>query len=433
MVESVFGVVGFSFAGQGQNLGLAFVRLKDWSERTAPELSAQALAGRAFGAFSQIEGAMVFPIVPPSVIELGNVSGFDFYIQARGGQSHEQLLEARNQMLGMAAQSELIASARPSGLEDAAQFNLDIDWRRAGAMGVSATDVGSLLSTAWAGQYVNDFVDEGRIKRVYVQGEPDARAVPSDIEKWRVRNANGGLVPFSNFVDAEWSYGPQGVNRYNGVPSMQIQGSPVPGVSTGEAIAEIERLAGDLPPGFQISWTGLSLEEQQSGSQAPLLYGLSLAAIFLALAALYESWSIPFAVMLAMPIGVLGALGGAWLGGFENGVFFQVGLLTVIGLTGKNAILIVEFARDKRAAGESIFEAAVDAARQRFRPILMTSMAFSLGVLPLVLSSGAGSGGRTAIGSGVLAGTITATVLGVLFVPLFFAAIARLGRKKKDA
>ncbi len=430
MVESVFGVVGFSFAGQGQNMGLAFVRLKDWSKREEAALSVQALAGRAFGAFSQIKGAMVFPIVPPSVIELGNVSGFDFYVQARGGQSHEQLLQARNQMLGMAAESPLIASARPSGLEDAAQFNLDIDWRRAGAMGVSATDVGGLLGTAWAGTYVNDFVDEGRIKRVYVQGEADARSVPSDIEKWRVRNANGGLVPFSNFVTASWTQGAQGVDRYNGVPSMQIQGSPAPDVSTGEAIDEIYRLAEQLPPGFQISLTGLSLEEQESGSQAPLLYALSLAAIFLALAALYESWSIPFAVMLAMPIGVLGALGGAYFGGFENGVFFQVGLLTVIGLTGKNAILIVEFARDKREAGETIFEAAVDAARQRFRPIIMTSMAFSLGVLPLVLSSGAGSGGRTAIGSGVLSGTITGTILGVLFVPLFFALIARLTQRK---
>ncbi len=430
IVESVFGVVGFSFSGQGQNQAIAFVRLKDWSEREAANQSVQALAARAYGAFSQIQGAMVFPIVPPSVIELGNVSGFDFYVQARGGQTHEQLLQARNQMLGMAAQSPLIASARPNGLEDAAQFNLDIDWRRAGAMGVSATDVGGLLSTAWAGTYVNDFVDEGRIKRVYVQGEAEARSTPSDIEKWRVRNANGGLVPFSNFVTAGWTDGPQGVTRYNGVPSMQVQGSPAPGVSTGDAIDEIFRLAEQLPPGFQISLTGLSLEEQQSGAQAPLLYALSLAAIFLALAALYESWSIPFAVMLAMPIGVLGALVGAWLGGFENGVFFQVGLLVVIGLTGKNAILIVEFARDKREAGETIFEAAVDAARQRFRPIIMTSMAFSLGVTPLVLSTGAGSGGRTAIGAGVLSGTISATVLGVLFVPLFFAVIARLRRKK---
>ncbi|MGR3509176.1 MAG: efflux RND transporter permease subunit [Sulfitobacter sp.] len=428
VVESVFGVAGFSFAGQGQNLGLVFVRLKDWSERTSASQSVQALAGRAFGAFSQIQDAQVFPIVPPSVSQLGNVSGFDFFLQGRSGQSHDQLLEARNQLLGLAAQSPLIASARPSGLEDAAQFNLDIDWRRAGAMGVTATDVGNLLTIAWAGQYVNDFVDEGRIKRVYVQGEASARSTPSDLEKWRVRNASGGLVPFSNFAEGNWAYGPQGVNRYDGISAMQIQGSPAPGVSTGEAIAELERLFTQLPPGYRIAWTGLSLEEKVSGNQAPLLYALSLAAIFLALAALYESWAIPFAVMLAMPIGILGTLTGAYLGGFENGVFFQVGLLTVVGLTGKNAILIVEFARDRRQEGETIFEAAVDAARQRFRPIIMTSMAFSLGVLPLVLSTGAGSGGRTAIGSGVLAGTIAATVLGVLFVPYFFATVARFTR-----
>jgi HAE1 family hydrophobic/amphiphilic exporter-1/multidrug efflux pump len=432
VVESVFGVVGFSFAGQGQNMGLAFVRLKDWKERTSPGQSVQDLAGRAFGAFSQIRDAMVFPIVPPSVIELGNVSGFDFFLQARAGQTHEQLLQARNQLLGLLAQDPRIASARPSGLEDAAQFNLDIDWRKAGAMGVSATDVGNLLSVGWAGRYVNDFIDEGRIKRVYVQGEADARATPSDLDKWRVRNESGGLVPFSNFATGNWTYGAQGVNRYNGVPAMQIQGSPAPGVSTGEAIAAIEALAGQLPQGYQIAWTGLSLEEQQSGSQAPLLYGLSLAAVFLALAALYESWSIPFAVMLAMPIGVLGALSGAYLGSFENGVFFQVGLLTVIGLTGKNAILIVEFAREQREAGKPLFEAVTEASKQRFRPILMTSMAFSLGVLPLVLSSGAGSGGRQAIGSGVLGGTLSATILGVLLVPFFFVLVARLAGQAKD-
>ncbi len=432
VVDSVFGVVGFSFAGQGQNMGLAFVRLKDWEERPSPSQSVQALAGRAFGAFSQLRDAMVFPIVPPSVIELGNVSGFDFYLQARAGQTHDQLLQARNQMLGLLGQSELIASARPSGLEDAAQFNLDIDWRKAGAMGVSATDVGNLLSVAWAGRYVNDFIDQGRIKRVYVQGEADSRATPSDLDKWRVRNASGGLVPFSNFAQGSWTYGPQGVNRYNGVPAMQIQGSPVPGVSTGDAIAEIEALVDQLPPGYQVAWTGLSLEEQQSGNQAPLLYALSLAAVFLALAALYESWSIPFAVMLAMPIGVLGALAGAWLGSFENGVFFQVGLLAVIGLTGKNAILIVEFAREQRDSGKPLLEAVTEAAKQRFRPILMTSMAFSLGVLPLVLSSGAGSGGRQAIGSGVLGGTISATVLGVLLVPFFFVLVARLAGQARD-
>jgi multidrug efflux pump len=429
-VKSMFGVVGFGFAGQGQNMGLAFVQLKDWSERTAPGQSAQAVAGRAFGAFSQIRDARVFPIVPPSVIELGNVSGFDFYLQARGGQSHAELLQARNQLLGMAAQSPLIASARPSGLEDAAQFNLNIDWRKAGAMGLSASEVGNLLTVAWAGRYVNDFIDGGRIKKVYVQGEADARAVPSDLQKWRVRNASGGLVPFSNFSEGSWSYGPQGLYRYNGVPSMRIQGSPAPGVSSGEAMAEIERLAAQLP-GYNVAWTGLSLEERESGNMAPLLYALSLAAVFLSLAALYESWVVPFAVMLAMPIGVLGALAGAWLGGFENGVFFQVGLLTVIGLTGKNAIMIVEFARNRLEAGTPLLEAVRSAASQRFRPIVMTSMAFSLGVLPLVLSTGAGSGGRNAIGAGVLGGTISATALGILFVPLFFVVVVRLFRRAK--
>ena len=429
-VESVFGVVGFSFAGQGQNMGLAFVRLKDWEERPDPSQSVQAVAGRAFPAFMGIQDAQVFPIVPPSVIELGNVSGFDFYLQAQAGQTHEQLLNARNQLLGMASQSELIGSARPSGLEDAAQFNLDIDWRAAGAVGVSPTDVGNLLSVAWAGQYVNDFNDNGRIKRVYVQGEAESRATPTDLRKWRVRNANGDLVPFANFTSESWQFGPQGLNRYNGIPAMQIQGSPAPGVTTGEAMAEMERLVAQIPGGFSLSWTGLSLEERESGGQAPLLYALSLAAIFLCLAALYESWVIPIAVMLAMPIGVLGTLVAAHLGGFENGVFFQVGLLTVIGLTGKNAILIVEFARDRFEAGESLLHATIEAARQRFRPIIMTSMAFTLGVLPLVLSTGAGSGGRTAVGSAVFGGTVSATLLGVVFVPLFFVMIQRLFNRK---
>jgi multidrug efflux pump len=435
-VRSVYSVVGFSFAGQGQNLGLVFIGLKDWDERTGPSQSVQAIAGRAFGGLSQIRDAQVFPIVPPSVIELGNVSGFDFYLQARGGQSHEQLLAARNQLLGASAQSPLIATARPNGLEDAAQFNLDLDWRRAGAVGITATDVSNLLTIAWAGQYVNDFLDKGRIKRVYVQGEAEARSDPTGFDLWQVRNATGSLVPLANFAKGEWSFGPQGITRYNGVPSMQIQGTPAPGVSTGAALAEIQRLADDLPPSFAVAWTGLSYEEQSSGNQAPFFFALSLAAVFLSLAALYESWSIPFAVMLAMPIGVLGALVGAWLGGFENGVLFQVGLLAVIGLTGKNAILIVEFAKERLDAGLPLFDAVVEAARQRFRPILMTSLAFSLGVLPLVLSSGAGSGGRTAIGSGVLGGTISATVLGIFFVPLFFVVVtllSRVGRKTPNS
>jgi len=430
VVDSMFGVTGFSFAGQGQNVGMAFVRLKDWSERPDPSQSVQAVAGRAFPALSGIRDAMVFPIVPPAVIELGNASGFDFYLQARGGQTHEQLLDARNQLLGMAAQSDLVTQTRPTGLEDAAQYRLNIDWRKAGAMGITATDVANVLQVAWTGAYVNDFIDRGRIKKVYVQGEASSRAVPTDLDKWRVRNATGGLVPFSNFAEGEWTFGPQGLSRYNGAPAMQIQGSTMPGVSSGDAMAEIERLASQLPDGFSVAWTGLSLEERESGDQTTLLYALSLLAVFLCLAALYESWSIPLAVMLVMPIGVLGALLGAVLGGFDNGVFFQVGLLTVIGLTGKNAILIVEFAREQSEAGVPLYRAVVEAARQRFRPIIMTSIAFSLGVLPLALSTGAGANGRNAIGATVLGGTLLATVLGILFAPLFYVLMRRLlGRK----
>ncbi|WP_417260281.1 efflux RND transporter permease subunit [Celeribacter sp.] len=423
-VDSVFSVVGFSFAGAGQNNGLAFVRLKDWEERQSPAQSVQAIAGRAFPAMMGIQEAMAFPIVPPAVTELGNVSGFDFYLQAQSGQTHEQLLEARNAVLGMAAQSPLIASARPSGLEDATQYKLDIDWRAAGAMGVSPSTVGNTLAIAMAGTYVNDFNDNGRTKRVFIQGEADARATPSDLQRWRVRNSAGELVPFSNFSSERWVYGPQGLNRYNGTPSMQIQGSPAPGVSTGEAMLEIERIVDQLP-GFSVAWTGLSLEERDSGSQAPLLYALSLAAVFFCLAALYESWAIPFSVMLAMPVGILGTLFTAWNFGFQNGVFFQVGLLTVIGLTGKNAILIVEFAREQVDSGKELYDAVLTAARLRFRPIIMTSLAFSLGVVPLVLSSGAGSGGRRAVGAAVLGGTITGTMLGILFVPLFFMLIRK--------
>ncbi|QEW23525.1 Multidrug-efflux transporter MexB (plasmid) [Paracoccaceae bacterium] len=427
-VQSMFSVTGFSFAGQGQNMGLAFVKLKDWEDRPRPDQSAQAIAGRAFGRFMGIQDALAFPIVPPAVPELGNVSGFDFYLQAQAGQTHEQLVDARNQLFGLAAQSPLIANMRPSGLEDAAQFNLDIDWRAAGAVGVTPTNLGNLLSIAWAGSYVNDFNDNGRIKRVYVQGEANARSGPSDLQKWRVRNSSGDLVPFDNFTSQKWQYGPQGLYRYNGIPALQVQGSPAPGVSTGQAIAEIERLVDQLPPGYHVAWTGLSLEELESGGQAPMLYALSLAAVFLCLAALYESWTIPISVMLAMPIGVLGTLFAAWYGDFQNGVFFQVGLLTVIGLTGKNAILIVEFARDRYEAGEELFTAVREAARQRFRPIVMTSVAFTLGVLPLVLSSGAGSGGRRSVGAAVLGGTLSATFFGVIFVPLFFVLIQRIFR-----
>nr|WP_321444148.1 efflux RND transporter permease subunit [uncultured Cohaesibacter sp.] len=430
-VQSLFSVVGFSFSGSGQNAGMAFVRMKDWSLRPGPQNSVQAEAGKAFGALAHVQGAMVFPLVPPAVIELGNASGFDFYLQARDGQSHEELTAARNQLMGMVSQSPLIGSIRPSGLEDAAQYKINIDWRRAGAMGVSAADVSNLLSVAWAGRYVNDFLDRGRIKRVIVQGEADARATPESLKDWRVRNASGGFVPFNNFSDGKWNFGAQGLYRYNGVPALQLQGAPKAGVSSGEAMAEIERLAAQLPPGYRIAWNGLSLEERESGDQAPLLYALSLAVVFLSLAALYESWAIPMAVILAMPLGVLGALIAAFLGGYANDVFFQVGLLTTIGLTGKNAILIVEFARDRQRMGDTALAAVVEATKQRFRPIVMTSLAFSLGVLPLVISTGAGAAGRQAIGTGVLGGMIAATILVVLFTPLFYVLIRKFAPFKE--
>ena len=432
-VESVFSVRGFSFAGQGQNMGMMFVRLKDWEERADPERSAQAIGARAFGPLmGGIREAMVIPIVPPAVMELGNASGFSAYLTAAAGQTHEQLLEARNMLLGMASQSPVLTAVRPNGVEDAPQFELNIDWAKAGAVGVTATDVGAFLATIWSGSYVNDFIYEGRIKRVYVQGEPWARTAPRDLELWRVQNANGDFVDFSTFATQDWVYGPQQVKRYNALSSMAIDGMPAPGYSTGDALTEMERLAGQLPPGFALQWTGLSLEEKEAGAGAMALYALALATVFLCLAALYESWTIPIAVLLAMPVGVLGALIGAWFGGQANGVYFQVGLLTVVGLTGKNGIMIVEFARERMEVyGEGAVEAVRKAAGLRFRPIVMTSLAFGLGVLPLVLSSGAGAGARHAIGYATFFGTFTGTALTLIFVPVFFVLITRLFSRKR--
>ena len=432
-VDAVFSVVGFSFAGQGQNMAMMFIKLKDWDERTDPARSAEAIAGRAFGPLmGGIREAIVIPIVPPAVMELGNSNGFTAFLQARTGQSHAELLEARNTLLGMASQSDKLMAVRPNGVEDAAQFELNIDWAKAGAVGVTAADVGSFLTTVWSSSYVNDFLYDGRVKRVYVQGEPWARTTPDDLALWRVPNANGDFVDLATFATQDWVFGPQQVSRYDALPAMEIQGSPAAGVSSGEAMAEMQRLAAQLPPGFSLQWTGLSLEEQEAGDGAMMLYALSLAAVFLCLAALYESWTIPIAVLLAMPVGILGALIGAWLGGQANGVYFQVGLLTVVGLTGKNGIMIVEFARERMdRLGESAMEAVRQAARLRFRPILMTSLAFGLGVVPLVLSSGAGAGARQAIGFATLFGTISGTVLGIIFVPIFFVLVNRLFTRRK--
>lgn len=427
-VESVFAVRGFSFAGQGQNMAMMFVKLKDWGERTAPEDSVEAIAERAFGPLmGGIKEAIVIPIVPPAVMELGTSNGFTAYLQANAGQTHEELLEARNMLLGLAAQDSRLTAVRPSGVEDASQFRINIDWAKAGAVGVTAADVGTFLRTIWSSSYVNDFLYEGRVKRVYVQGEPWARTSPEDLGLWRIQNANGAFVDFSTFATQEWIYGPQQVSRYNALAAMKIEGSASDGYTSGDAIAAMEELAQKLPQGFSLQWTGMSLEEKEAGAGAMLLYALALTTVFLCLAALYESWSIPIAVLLAMPVGILGALLGAWFGGQSNGVYFQVGMLTVVGLTGKNGIMIVEFARERMATlGETALEAVRESARQRFRPILMTSLAFGLGVTPLMLSTGAGSGARTAIGYATVFGTATGTALAILFVPVFFVLITRL-------
>lgn len=434
-IDSVFGVRGFSFAGQGQNMGMAFIKLKDWSERPGTENSAQAIAARAFGPLmGGIHDALVIPIVPPAVMELGNSNGFVGFLQASTGQSHEELLEARNMLIGLASERPELTAVRPGGVEDAAQFRLNIDWAKAGAVGVTAADVGSFLQTVWSSAYVNDFLYDGRVKRVYVQGEPWARTSPEDLSLWRVQNVNGEYVDFSTFATQEWVFGPQQVSRYDALASMKIEGSAAEGYSSGEALLAMEELMQHLPAGFNLQWTGMSLEEKEAGQGAMILYALALATVFLCLAALYESWVIPVAVLLAMPLGILGALIGAWIGGQSNGVYFQVGLLAVVGLTGKNGIMIVEFARERMATlGESALVAVREAARLRFRPILMTSMAFGLGVLPLILSSGAGAGARHAIGYAVFFGTVTGTLLAIFFVPVFFVLVNAVFSRRSKA
>ncbi|MFU1913504.1 efflux RND transporter permease subunit [Bordetella avium] len=433
-VASVFAVSGFSFGGRGQNAAVLFIKLKDWKERQSADRRAAALAQRANGYFfGNIHDAQAFVFAPPAVMELGNASGFDFMLQDRAGIGHEKLLAARNQLLGEAMKSPLLARVRPNGIEDAPQYQLDIDREKARALGVSIADINSTLATAWGSSYINDFIDRGRVKKVFVQGEADSRMLPEDLDKWYVRNKAGNMVPFSAFAKADWTYGPQKLNRYNGVPAFNIQGEAAAGRSSGEAMREMERLAAKLPPGVGFEWTGLSFEERRSGAQAPALYAISLIVVFLCLAALYESWSIPTAVMLVVPLGVLGALLATLMRGLSNDVYFQVGLLTTVGLAAKNAILIVEFAKDYYEQGASLVEAAVHAARQRLRPILMTSLAFVLGVVPLAISNGAGSGSQHAIGTGVIGGMLSGTFLAIFFVPLFFVLVLRLFKVRRRA
>jgi multidrug efflux pump len=430
VVDGVLTVAGFNFAGTGQNSGLVFVKLKDWSERKKDSQSVTALAARASAYFATIKEAVIIAVPPPAVLELGNTSGFDMQLQNRGGLSRDAFLAARNQLLGEAGKNPTLVGVRPNGVEDAPQFKLDIDREKASALGVSVADINQTLSTAWASTYVNDFIDHGRVKRVYVQGDPLARMQPDDMNLWYVRNAQGGMVPFSAFGSGEWTYGPQKLLRFNGVPSFQIQGSAAPGKSSGEAMDIMEELVAKLPSGIGFEWTGLSFEERLSGSQAPALYAISLAVVFLCLAALYESWSIPVTVLLVVPLGVLGAVIATLARGLSNDVYFQVGLLTTIGLAAKSAVLIVEFAKENFDRGESLADAVMHAAKQRVRPIVMTSLAFMSGVLPLAIASGAGSSAQNAVGTGVIGGMLASTFLAVLFVPVFFVVILHKFRVK---
>ncbi|CAD6366485.1 Multidrug efflux pump subunit AcrB [Shewanella hafniensis] len=430
-VRSVFSVAGFSFAGQGQNMGIAFVGLKDWSERTAPGADVQSIAGRAMGVFSQMKDAFVFAFVPPAVIELGKANGFDMFLQDKNGQGHEKLLAARNQLLGMAAQNPNLVGVRPNGQEDAPIYQLHIDHAKLSALGIEIANVNSVLATAWGGSYVNDFIDRGRVKKVYVQGDAQYRMQPGDLDTWYVRNNKGDMVPFSAFAMGTWEYGSPRLERFNGLPAMNIQGATVPGFSTGAAMDIMEDLVKQLPPGFGIEWNGLSYEERLSGNQAPALYALSILVVFLVLAALYESWSVPFAVVLVVPLGIIGALLAMNGRGLPNDVFFQVGLLTTVGLATKNAILIVEFAKEYYEKGAGLVEATLHAVRVRLRPILMTSLAFGLGVVPLAISTGVGSGSQNAIGTGVLGGMMSSTFLGIFFVPLFFVIVERIFSKRE--
>jgi multidrug efflux pump len=425
-VQSMVGVLGFSFSGQGQNAALAFVTLKDWSERHAPGSSAQALAGRAFGALMGIRDAFIFPLSPPSIPELGSSSGFSFRLQDRAGLGHDALLAARNQLLGMAAQSKVITQVRPDGLEDAPQLQLDIDRDKAQALGVGFDAINSVISTALGSSYINDFPNAGRLQRVIVQADAPARMQPEDLLKLNVLNSRGQSVPLSAFASTRWIQGAMQTVRYNGYPAMRLSGSAAPGYSTGAAMAEMERLAAQLPAGFGYEWTGLSREEKLAGAQALVVYGFAILAVFLCLAALYESWTIPLAVILVVPLGVVGVLLATLLRNYANDVYFQVGLITIIGLSAKNAILIIEFAKDLQAQGKSVIKAALEAAHLRFRPIIMTSMAFTLGVLPLAIASGAGSASQRAIGTGVIGGMLTGTVLAVVFVPIFFVVVRSL-------
>lgn len=433
-IESVFAISGFGFMGSGQNAGMAFVKLKDWDDRKGDENTAQSIANRAMAMNMMIpEASLIYPMAPPPIQGFGNASGFDMQLKDVGGVGHQALLDARNQLMGMAMQNPTIAMIRPGGQEDAPKLKLDINQEQAAAYGVPLATINSTISQAWGGSYVNDFIDRGRIKRVYIQGEADSRVVPEDINRWYVRNNAGEMVSFGAFSTSHWEYGSPSLSRYNGVSSMALTGSAAPGMGTGDAMAAMEQMAAQLPEGIDYEWTGLSLEQQKSGGQAPLLYAISVLVIFLCLAALYESWSVPFSVILVIPLGVIGALLLTKIHGLANDVYLQVALLTVVGLSAKNAILIIEFAKEIQESGKTLKESVMQAARMRLRPIIMTSLAFGMGVVPLYIATGAGSGSQNAVGTGVVGGVITSTFLGIFFIPMFYVWVRTLFPYKPKA
>ncbi|MDP3695153.1 MAG: efflux RND transporter permease subunit, partial [Desulfocapsaceae bacterium] len=430
-VDAIITVAGFSFAGRGQNMGLAFVKLKDWKLRKSTDLKAPAVAKRAMGAFSKIKDGMAFAFSPPAVVELGQANGFDFQLQDRGGLGHDKLMEARNQLLGMAMKNPKLIAVRPNGQDDSPQFKLDIDDVRAGALGISPADVNTILATAWGSSYVNDFIESGRVKKVYLQADAKYRMLPEDMNSWYVRNNKGEMVPFSAFASAHWQYGSPRLERYNGIPSMEIMGQAAPGVSTGEAMAEMEKMASKLPTGIGSEWTGLSYEEKQAGKQAPALYAISLLVVFLSVAALYESWTIPFVNLLMLPLGLVGAVMAVTLRVLPNDIYLQIGLLTTIGLSTKNAILIIQFIKEQMSQGHELVEATLAAVKIRLRPVIMTSLAFFFGTLPLALTRGAGAAAQNAIGTAVTGGLLSATFIDLIFIPFFFVLISRIFTRKQ--
>ncbi len=429
-VATCMTVAGFSVAGRGQNNGMAFIKLRDWHLRDRSELKAEAVIRRAMKAFPSRRDSMVFAVAPPAILELGNATGFDFQLQDRGGVGHAKLMEARNQLLGMTAQDPNLKAVRPNGLDDQPEYNVRLNQDRAGALGLPLPVISDTLASAWGGSYINDFINRGRVKRVYMQADAPFRMQLEDLNKLYVRNTSGTMVPFSAFSTGEWSYGSPNLQRYNSFPSVNIQGEPAVGKSTGDAMLAMESLAKKLPAGIGFEWTGLSYQERQAGAQAPALYAVSILVIFLCLAALYESWTIPFSILLILPLGIFGAVLATWSRGLSSDVYFQIGLLTTLGLTAKNAILIVQFAEEQMAGGAGLLEAAMEASRLRLRPILMTSLAFTFGVLPMALTRGAGAAAQNAIGTGVVGGMLSATFIAIFYIPLSFVLVSQLFRKK---